>query len=101
MLRNPFNKSDYKFADLKNTACIVCCHVLQNTAPILYVTHDEEDGMWQFLCGNKNHDSDQAKIISLGEVTSIDSSINELHEMPVGVGAERESRSSQWRLFKL
>lgn len=39
------------FYDLPNTAAIVCCHVANGEKPVLYVSHDGEDGMWQFLCG--------------------------------------------------
>ncbi|MCU8075886.1 hypothetical protein [Shewanella sp. SM29] len=101
MLRKLFKKDDYKFSDPKNTACIVCSHVLSLNAPILRVTHDENNGMWQFLCGAENHETDQAKIIALGEAASIDLSVNELYEMPLGVGAERESKNGQWQPFKL
>ena len=42
--------------------------------PILYVSHDEDDGMWQFLCGS-NHNIEDASIVSLFEVYNIDYSI--------------------------
>ena len=80
---------------------MVCRHVLNENAAILYVAHDEEDGMWQFLCGADNHETDTAKIIALSQATSIDSSVNELFEMPLGVGAERESKNGKWQPFKL
>lgn len=35
----------FSFDDQQNTACIVCCHILEGH-PILYVSHDEDDGMW-------------------------------------------------------
>ena len=34
----------FPFDDQQNTACIVCCHILEGH-PILYVSHDEDDGM--------------------------------------------------------
>ncbi len=95
------NKSKYKFSDPENTACIVCRHVLENNMPILYATHDEDDNMWQFLCGADNHENQDAKIISLLEATEIDPSINDLYEMPVGVGATREKMNEQWNPLKL
>jgi len=102
MFRKLFkSKDDYAFSDPKNTACMVCSHVLRENAPILRVTHDEDDGMWQFLCGNENHLVEHAKTIALSEAVSIDTSINELHEMPLGVGATRESKNEKWQPFKL
>ena len=46
----------FPFYDAPNTATITCCHILENGEPILYVSHDEDDGMWQFLCG-KAHET--------------------------------------------
>ena len=37
----------FPFYDAPNTATITCCHILENREPILYVSHDEDDGMWQ------------------------------------------------------
>lgn len=91
----------YKFNEPKSTACIVCCHVLEKSSPILYVTHDEDDGMWQFLCGESNHNEETARIVSLEQVVEMDSSINDLYEMPCGVGAERDEMNSKWKPFKL
>jgi len=54
----------FPFYDAPNTATITCCHILENGEPILYVSHDEDDGMWQFLCG-KAHETDEAKLVSL------------------------------------
>jgi len=65
------------------------------------VTHDEDNGMWQFLCGDNSHSEEDARIISLEEAVSIDPSINELHDMPPGIGAERSSRAAEWQAFKL
>ncbi len=42
------------FADAPDTAVITCCHVTDDGAPVLYVSHDEDDGMWQFLCGGEH-----------------------------------------------
>lgn len=41
---------EFPFYDSPDTATIICCHILKRQAPILYVSHDEDDGMWQFLC---------------------------------------------------
>ena len=37
----------------------------------MYVSHDEDDGMWQFLCG-KAHETDEAKLVSLKSVFDLD-----------------------------
>jgi len=91
----------YKFNESENTACFVCNHVLDRERPILYVIHEEEDGSWQFLCGHNDHTEADCKIISLREASDIDGSINDLYEMPLGVGADRKTSSSNWEPFKL
>lgn len=90
----------YKFDEPENTACFVCDHVMHRQKPILHVSHDEE-GYWQFLCGQDEHDESNAKIISLKQATEIDNSINELYEMPLGVGANRKSIYDKWEPYKL
>ena len=73
----------FPFSDEPNTATIVCCHVLEKNEPILFASHDEDDGMWQFLCGH-THETDEARIISLLAAFEIDPSIGELKDMPCG-----------------
>lgn len=102
MLSKIFGKNKtYKFREPENTACMTCSHVLEGGAPILYVTHDADDGTWQFLCGSDNHDESHAKIVALKEIAVIDPSVNDLFEMPLGVDASRESKNANWRPFKL
>ena len=48
--------------DAQNTETITCCHVLEGKRDVLYASHDEEDGMWQFLCGEA-HKQDDGRII--------------------------------------
>jgi len=63
----------------------------------LYVTHDFDDGAWQFLPGSVVSTDDSA-IISLEEAVAIDPSIQELNLLPLGSSARRESINSNWIL---
>lgn len=90
---------DFPFDDAPNTATIVCRHIIEQTAPILYVSHDEDDGMWQFLCG-KQHETDDAKLVSLKWVYEHDPSVAVLKTMPTGSYAERESPQDKWIIYK-
>lgn len=94
-------KPVYLFKDPENTACFTCRHVTEEKKPILYVGHDEDDGAWQFLCGAEGHEENDAKIISLLEITKIDPSVNALHEMPTGVCAERSTATGEWKAYKM
>ena len=101
LFKNKNEKTEYKFQDPENTACIVCIHVFDRERPILSVTHDLDDGCWQFLCGQDDHDETTAKVISLKEATEIDHSINDLFEMPTGIGADRKTINDKWEPYKL
>ena len=89
----------FPFYDAPNTATITCCHILENGEPILYVSHDEDDGMWQFLCG-KAHETDEAKLVSLKSVFDLDNSVGILKDMPCGYYAERKAQDDEWSVRK-
>ena len=90
---------EFPFKDATNTATIVCCHVLDKNKPIMYVSHDEDDGMWQFLSGDK-HETHEARIISLKSAFEIDNSVGRLFDMPCGYCAERQSMKDKWIIRK-
>jgi hypothetical protein len=94
------DKGDFKFKEPGNTACFSCDHVLKKERPILYVSHDEDDESWQFLCGLDDHTQANIKIVSLKNATELDSTINDLYEMPVGYEAERRTINDKWSPFK-
>lgn len=86
---------DFPFHEQPNTAVIICSHILDKKEPILYVSHDEDDGMWQFLCG-RSHSASDARIISLEEAFLLDSTIGVLAEMPQGCSAARRDPCDDW-----
>ncbi len=58
---------------------------------ICHVSHDVEDGMWQFLCG-RAHKTNDARIVGLGEIYNLDRSIGELSDLPYGFEANRTEK---------
>ena len=94
------NKNQFKFKDSETKAVFTCDHVLNGGRPILYVSHDSE-GDWQFLCGQDDHTEENAKVISLKQATELDQTINDLFEMPIGVGADRKTLKDKWKPFRL
>jgi hypothetical protein len=92
-------KAEFKFSDPENKPCFTCSHVLSKERPILYVAHDDE-GDWQFLCG-EDHAEDDGKIISLKQAVALDTTVNDLYEMPMGFGAERKTVKDKWMPFRL
>lgn len=88
----------FPFADSPNTACITCCHVLNEKRQILYVSHDK-DGFWQFLCGGQ-HEKEDARIVSLANILEIDKTIGDLAQLDYGEYAETEDGMSDWIVKK-
>ena len=92
-------KTDYPFEDSANTASIICRHIVHEGKPVLYVSHDEEDGMWQFMCGG-THNTEDAMVVALKEAYDCDNSVGALSQMPCGYYAERETQNSDWVIRK-
>ena len=91
--------SEYKFIDAPNTACFTCSHVLNENADVLFVSHDSDDNGWQFLCGAEEHQTNDAKIVGLGEIVALHPELNYLFEMPVDICAVRTDSSSEWKFY--
>ena len=87
--------TNWPFADTPNTASITTRQVLEG-APILHVTHDEDDGSWQFLCGTTNDPAD-ARVVGLGRMYARDPSVGELADLPEGWMAWRDSPELPWQ----
>ncbi len=86
----------FPFTDSPDTACFTCRHILAGNKPILYVSHDK-DGYWQFLCGG-NHTEDDARVVSLANILSIDESMEIMAELDYGEYAEAEDETSDWNV---
>ena len=89
--------SGFPFGDAENTACITCCHVMKENKPILHVSHDKDDGMWQFLCGS-SHDMEEAMVVALNEIYLLDESISSIATLPLGYIADRKDTNSAWKV---
>lgn len=87
-------KEEFPFSDPPDTACFCCRHVIDEHRPILYVSHDD-DGYWQFLCGGR-HKAEDARMVSLGHILSIDGSVAVLARLDYGEYAEAEDEYSDW-----
>lgn len=85
----------WRFEDAPNTAVITTRPVLDGREPILLVTHDEDDGGWQFL--GDTVDEESAAIVGLGTIVDRDASVVELHDLPLGWRARRAEAGAPWR----
>lgn len=85
-----------RFKESLNTAVLTTKYILENQSPILFVFHYIEDGMWQFS-GSENIITDSDfRIVSLEEIITIDDSVLELINLPLGKEAYRLDRHSPW-----
>lgn len=90
-----------KFKEPLNTAVFTTKFVIEENMPITYVTHDLDDGAWQFFSDDEFEDFESiAKIVGLSEIIEMDKSILELADMPEGYYAYRESVNGKWVIQK-
>ena len=87
----------WPFADPKNVAVFTTTQVVRDGRPVLYVSHDLDDGAWQFHTGDETVSASDAMVVALCEMIEIDPSLTELHDLPFGWIATRESIGAEWR----
>ena len=73
--------------------------IMNKESSILFVSHDEDDGMWEFLDGNDVNEK-EAVIVSLFEIVQIDMTINQIADLPLGWIAYRENVHNKWNKQK-
>jgi hypothetical protein len=85
----------WPFADPPNVAVFTVRQIMIDGHPILRVTHDSDDGAWQFLPW-ETPSMDDAMLVCLKEVAQLDPSIVELANLPLGWRAIRRSTADPW-----
>ena len=92
-------KDDWPFSDPKNLAVITIDRIVDGRKPILYVSHDADDGGWQLLDGGSVSETD-ARIVSLLSMVERDPTLLELADLPHGWAAERDGVDKPWRRIR-
>jgi hypothetical protein len=91
--------------ELKNsidTAVFTTRFVLEDKKAITYVTHEIEDGAWQFFSDDKFDDFESvAKIVGLMEIVEIDPTVIEIINMDVGHVATRKNKGDKWTIKRV
>jgi len=90
---------EWPFEDEPRVAVFTTSHIMRSGKPILRVSHDADDGTWQFHYGGPVSMKD-AMIVALEEVLEIDPTIASLANLPLGYAATRKDRASAWRVQK-
>jgi len=86
-----------KFRESDNTAVFTTAFVIIDKKDITMVTHEKEDGAWQFFSDDKfDNFEDVAKVVGLGEIIKMDSTILELADLPEGFTAKRKFKGDKW-----
>lgn len=86
---------EFKFYEKPNVAVFTLKEIIKLNKPILFVSHDFEDGSWQFLTGRIVNDND-IMIVGLEEIVKHDPTLNELFDLPEGWLATRNSINENW-----
>jgi hypothetical protein len=86
---------EWPFIDPKNVAVLTVCQIVQDAHPILRVSHDSDDGSWQFLEWETPSIKD-AMTVSLQSIVTRDPSLKELADLPLGWSASRQSPNEPW-----
>jgi hypothetical protein len=87
---------DWKFSDPPHTRVFLSKAVHAKLEPITYVSHDLEDGAWQFLGDSMAGDDDEAVLSCFHHPIDEDPSLVELADLPLGWWAEREKPGAPW-----
>jgi len=87
---------DWPFDDPPNMATIATRPVIDGTSWIAVVSHDEDDGGWQFI-GPEGPVEELAMVVGLRTVLQRDPSIGELADLPLGWRASRDRADGAWQ----
>ena len=91
--------TDWRFEEPENVGVISLKQIVNDGQPILHVTHDTDDGGWQFL-GWEDAKEDDVKIVALSTIVRLDPSVQELADLPLGWHAWRRASDQPWQRAK-
>jgi hypothetical protein len=86
---------DWKFPDPPHTRVFLSQPIQDGTEPVTYVSHDAEDGAWQFL-GDSMTAGAKPVVSCFHHPVDKDSSLKELADLPLGWYAERAKPDAPW-----
>lgn len=90
-----------KFNDPGNTAVFTTKFVIIDKKDITNITHDEDDGAWQFHSSDDFDNLEEvAKIVSLNYIIKIDNTVLEIADMKEGYSAHRKFKGDKWIIKK-
>lgn len=91
--------SSWPFEEPKNVAALTTIQVMRNGQPILFVSHDADDGAWQFHTDG-NVSTDDVITVALWRIVDLDPSVKELANLPLDWLAIRQTPTEAWIRFR-
>ncbi|MCA8915538.1 MAG: hypothetical protein KDB90_09010 [Planctomycetes bacterium] len=89
------SEQEWPFVDEPDVSVLTTRQIIEQGAPIMCVTHDLEDGMWQFLHSDEVDEGD-VLLVTLESVLALDAALGELWDLEPGWLAARESAEEGW-----
>jgi hypothetical protein len=86
---------NWKFPDPPHTMVFLSKPVHTGAEPVTYVSHDNEDGAWQFL-GNSMSSGEKPVLSCFHHTIDKDPSLKELADLPLGWWAVRAAPGEPW-----
>lgn len=90
------NGADWPFEDPQNVAVFTTKRVIRGDDWISYVTHDIDDGAWQFHGPSSDGQTEEAALVRLDEIIMIEPRLKELADLPLGWHAWRIRKDAPW-----
>ena len=87
----------WQFSDPENVAVVTTKSIIRGEDWIGLVSRDASDGAWQFLPIAGAPDVSSASVVGLKDITTLDASVLELSDLPMGWRAWRSSKDSPWQ----
>jgi hypothetical protein len=88
----------WPFSDPPDVAVIANRKIVDGSAWIAYVSHDADDGGWQFHTNEPGPPRvSDAALVGLGEIVDLDETVSELADLPLGWHAWRDSKGALWQ----
>lgn len=89
--------TSWPFPDPPNVAVFTSKRIIEGRDWVHYVTHDPEDGAWQFHPYGGPTPEAESAVVSLRTMVELDPAITELSDLPLGWHAWRDARWGQWK----
>jgi hypothetical protein len=95
------SQGKWLFADPPNVAVFTSQSVVTGADWIRYVSHDEDDGAWQFHPSKPSSQAEEPTLVALRSIVQLDPTVQELHDLPIGWQAWRPSQGEKWQRGKI